>query len=238
MTLDEFQIEIGVRLNDIALLEQAFTHRSYLNEHPKLGLEHNERLEFLGDAVLELSVTDYLYRHYKEPEGILTNWRSAMVKTESLAAVAEKLQVLQFFRMSRGEARGNVRSHEQLSANAIEALIGAIFLDQGYAAADAFISRFIISRLPDILKYGTWQDPKSRFQELSQEKFGLTPNYRVIEESGPDHDKRFTVGIYVGDRLFGKGDGSSKQAGQQAAAAGALEALKKVDPQASQEKSH
>jgi ribonuclease-3 len=227
MTLSEFQEKIGASFKDITLLERAFTHRSYLNEHPKLGLEHNERLEFLGDAVLELSVTDYLYRHYGEPEGILTNWRSALVKTESLSAVADQLELAQYFKLSRGESKGNSRSHNQLSANAVEAVIGAIYLDQGYEAADGFINRFVITRLPEILEQGTWLDPKSRFQELAQEQFGLTPTYRVLDETGPDHDKQFTVGIFVGDKLFGKGDGASKQAGQQAAAARALESLDK-----------
>ena len=214
-----------MRLHDETLLERAFTHRSYLNEHPKLGLEHNERLEFLGDAVLEIVVTDFLYRKYPEPEGVLTNLRSALVKTESLSAVAADLELAQFFRLSRGESKGNDRSHAQIAANAVEAVIGAIYLDQGYGAASEFIHKFIISRLPDILEQGSWLDAKSHFQEVAQENYGLTPAYRVISESGPDHDKRFTVGAYVGDKLFGRGDGSSKQAGQQAAAEQALKSL-------------
>ncbi len=222
-TLEDFQRKINVSFNNIALLEQAFIHRSYLNEHPKLGLEHNERLEFLGDAVLELVVTDFLYRTYPNPEGDLTNWRSALVKTESLASVAERLDVSPYFKLSRGESKGNARSHALISANAIEAIIGAVYLDQGYDAAKGFITEQIISSLTQILAEGTWMDPKSKFQELAQNQFGLTPNYRVMEETGPDHDKIFTVGVYVGDRLFGKGNGSSKQAAQQVAAAAALE---------------
>ncbi len=226
-SLTDFQTLIGVQFKDIAFLERAFIHRSYLNEHPKLGLEHNERLEFLGDAVLELVVTDFLYRTYPNPEGDLTNWRSALVKTESLASVAEKLDISSYFKLSRGEAKGNARSHALISANAVEAIIGAVYLDQGYDAASDFISTQIISRLPEILETGTWMDPKSKFQELAQEQFGLTPNYRVMEETGPDHDKIFTVGVYVGDKLFGKGQGSSKQAAQQVAAAvGLAEATK------------
>ncbi len=225
-TLQDFQQQIGVQFKDVSLLERAFIHRSYLNEHPKLGLEHNERLEFLGDAVLELVVTDFLYRTYPNPEGDLTNWRSALVKTESLAAVAEKLQLAQFFKLSRGEAKGNARSHALISANAVEAVIGAVYLDQGYEAAKGFITTNVISRLPEILETGTWMDPKSKFQELAQEQFGLTPNYRVLEENGPDHDKVFTVGVYVGDKLYGQGEGSSKQAGQQVAAQTALAQLK------------
>jgi ribonuclease-3 len=221
-SLDEFQKEIGVEFNDMALLERAFTHRSYLNEHPKLGLEHNERIEFLGDAVLELVVTDFLYRTYPNPEGDLTNWRSALVKTESLAAVALELNLSRFFKLSRGEAKGNARSHGLISANSVEALIGAIYLDQGYDAAAKFISTYIISRLTHILEVGSWVDPKSKFQEMAQDKYGLTPNYQVLSEEGPDHDKIFTVGVFVGDRLCGKGQGSSKQAAQQVAAGIAL----------------
>jgi ribonuclease III len=223
--LADFQARLSVKFNDPQLLERAFIHRSYLNEHPKLGLEHNERLEFLGDAVLELVVTDYLYRNYPNPEGDLTNWRSALVKTESLAAVAEKLEIASYFKLSRGESKGNARSHALISANAVEAIIGAIYLDQGYDAAATFISTQIIARLPEILETGTWMDPKSKFQELAQERYGLTPNYRVMEESGPDHDKVFTVGVYVGDKRFGQGAGSSKQAAQQVAAAVALKQL-------------
>jgi ribonuclease-3 len=225
MTLQEFQERIGVTFKDESLLERAFTHRSYLNEHPKLGLEHNERLEFLGDAVLELVVTDYLYRNYREPEGILTNWRSALVKTESLAVAAEQLEIAPLFKLSRGESQGNERSHLLISANAVEAIIGAIYLDQGYDVAAGFIGEYLVARLPEILRQGSWVDPKSSFQEMAQDKFGLTPIYKVLEEVGPDHDKRFTVGVYVGDKLFGKGDGSSKQAGQQAAAQHALKDL-------------
>ena len=158
-------------------MERAFIHRSYLNEHPKLGLEHNERLEFLGDAVLELVVTDYLYRTYDNPEGDLTNWRSALVKTESLAGVAGELGVMEFMKLSRGEAKGNDRSRMLISANATEAIIGALYLDLGYEAAEAFISERIIAKLTEILKTGTWVDPKSKFQELAQER---EPN-RIVD---------------------------------------------------------
>jgi ribonuclease-3 len=220
--LSEFEELLGIKFNDSTLLQRAFIHRSYLNEHPTLGLEHNERLEFLGDAVLELVVTDYLYRNYPNPEGDLTNWRSALVKTESLASVALKLEIARYFKLSRGEAKGNARSHALISANAVEAIIGAIYLDQGYGVASQFILDHIVSRLPEILASGSWMDPKSKFQESSQECYGLTPNYRVMEETGPDHDKIFMVGVFVGDKLFGKGSGSSKQAAQQVAAAAGL----------------
>lgn len=220
--LAAFQTKLNLKFKDSSLLERAFIHRSYLNEHPKLGLEHNERLEFLGDAVLELVVTDYLYRNYKNPEGDLTNWRSALVKTESLSAVAEAIEVAGLLKLSRGEARGNDRSRALISANCVEALIGAIYLDQGYDAAKVFITTHIIAELPHILEVGSWIDPKSRFQELAQERDGQTPHYRVLEEAGPDHDKVFVVGAFIGDKLCGQGKGSSKQAAQQVAAADAL----------------
>ncbi len=213
---------LDLKFDNPDLLQRAFIHRSYLNEHPKLGLEHNERLEFLGDAVLELVVTDYLYRNFPNPEGDLTNWRSALVKTESLSAVAAVLELGQYLKLSRGEAKGNERSRALISANCVEALIGAIYLDQGYDAAHRFVAENIIATLPHILEVGSWVDPKSKFQELAQERDGLTPSYRVLEESGPDHDKVFTVGAFVGSKLCGQGQGSSKQAAQQMAAEDAL----------------
>jgi len=221
-TIADLQTQLEVTFKDEGLLERAFIHRSYLNEHPKSGLEHNERLEFLGDAVLELVVTDYLYRSFDNPEGDLTNWRSALVKTESLSSVAEELELDQYLRLSRGEAKGNVRSRSLIHANCVEALIGALYLDQGYDCAKEFVNRYIISRLEGILADGSWVDPKSKFQEIAQDQEGFTPHYKVLEEAGPDHDKTFTVGVYVGDKLQGKGKGSSKQSAQQAAAAVAL----------------
>lgn len=222
--LSDLQSKLGLDFKDASLLERAFVHRSYLNEHPKLGLEHNERLEFLGDAVLELVVTDHLYRSYPNPEGDLTNWRSALVKTESLSDVAAALELSQYLKLSRGEAKGNDRSRALISANCVEALIGAIYLDQGYDAARKFIDEQIIAKLPNILKAGSWVDPKSRFQEIAQEREGHTPVYKVLEESGPDHDKIFIMGVYVGNDLRGQGQGASKQAAQQVAAADALAA--------------
>ena len=218
----DFQKILGVKFKVVELLERAFIHRSYLNEHPKSGLEHNERLEFLGDAVLELVVTDYLYKHFANPEGELTNYRSALVKTESLSDVAAKLGVSGYLKLSRGESKGNERSRALISANCIEAIIGAIYLDQGYNAASKFIHDQIIAKLPEILEEGSYLDPKSKFQELAQDKEGVTPSYKVIKESGPDHDKIFEVGAYLTGRLMGKGKGSSKQVAQLAAAADAL----------------
>lgn len=223
----EFEPILGIKFNDRSLLERAFIHRSYLNEHPKSGLEHNERLEFLGDAVLELVVTDYLYRNFANPEGELTNFRSALVKTESLSSVAEAIGVEPYLKLSRGESKGNERSRALISANCVEAIIGAIYLDQGYEGAGQFIEKHIISSLAHILKVGSWMDPKSKFQEMAQERSGHTPAYKVLEESGPDHDKVFVVGAFVGNKLLGQGSGSSKQAAQQMAAEAALKELSK-----------
>ena len=213
---------LGCEFNNIELLMTAFTHRSYINEHKKTASEHNERLEFLGDAVLELSVTKYLFDNYSEPEGILTTWRSSLVRTESIGAAAARLGYEPLLRLSRGERRGTERAREQILANTFEAVLGALYLDQGYDAADAFIKKNLLSTFTDILQSGSWMDPKSHLQEVVQSVDGVTPAYRVLEENGPDHDKIFTVGVFVGDELKGKGNGSSKQAGQVAAATAAL----------------
>lgn len=215
---------IGVKFKNPQLLELALTHRSYLNE-VKGVKEHNERLEFLGDAVLELVVTEYLYGNYTEAEGILTNWRSALVKTESLSRTAEALGLSDHIKLSRGEAKGSDRAKFQIMANAVEAVIGAIYLDQGYEASRQFITKHIIKYLPEIIDSGTWQDAKTKYQELMQEKEAMTPVYKVLAETGPDHDKQFTVGVYVGTDLRGQGTGSSKQLAQQAAATQALQKL-------------
>ncbi len=205
----------------------AFTHRSYLNEHRKSVKEHNERLEFLGDAVLELVVTEYLYGNYDEPEGILTNWRSSLVRTESISAAAHKYEFEPLLRLSRGEKQGSQRARAQILANTYEAVVGAIHLDQGYQAAESFITDSILSTFDDILASGSWMDSKSNLQELAQSQDNATPAYKVISEEGPDHDKTFTVGVYVNSRLRGKGTGPSKQAAQQGAAEAALKHFKK-----------
>ena len=217
---------LGVEFTNEELYREAFTHRSYINEHKKHDIEHNERLEFLGDAVLELVVTDYLFRNFKNPEGDMTAWRSALVKTESLYEVAERLQLGQFLLMSRGEAKSGGRTRMALLANMIESIIGALYIDQGYDVAARFIQTHIISSLEGILKDGSWVDAKSRFQELTQEKEGITPHYELLAESGPDHEKIFTIGVYIGDKLCGKGMGNSKQVAQQAAATEALTTYK------------
>ncbi len=213
---------LGVSFKNAEYLQTAFTHRSYLNEHRSYPLDHNERLEFLGDAVLELVVTEYLFHHYPNPEGELTSWRAALVNGEMLSRVGAELGIEPFLLMSRGEAKDTGRSRQYLVANAMEAIIGALYLDQGYAAARDFILRVVVSRLPEVFEQKLYADPKSKFQEESQTRLGMTPSYRVLSESGPDHDKRFTAGAYVGDDLVAEGTGSSKQEAQREAAKNAL----------------
>lgn len=218
---------MGFEYKDIQLLITALTHRSYVNEHRKSVTEHNERLEFLGDAVLELVVTDYLYRNYDEQEGILTSWRAALVRTESIGAAGHKLGYESLVRMSKGERQGSERARMQILANAFEATIGSLYLDQGYDAASKFIHEHILNKLDTILTEGSWRDPKSHLQEVSQRIDGATPVYKVMEEVGPDHDKIFTLGAYVNGKLMGRGTGPSKQAAQQEAAKNALIAYEK-----------
>jgi ribonuclease-3 len=215
--------KLGREFKDVDLLVTAFTHRSYLNEHKKTVKLHNERLEFLGDAVLELVVTEFLYANYTEPEGILTNWRSSLVRTESISAAAAKFGFEPLLRLSRGEKQGTDRARTQILANSYEAVVGALYLDQGYEAARHFITESILSTFDDILSSGSWMDSKSRLQELAQSKEVATPVYKVISEEGPDHDKTFTVGVYVNNKLRGEGVGPSKQAAQQQAADAALD---------------
>jgi ribonuclease-3 len=213
---------LGGEFTNLDLLITALTHRSYLNEHRSTVTEHNERLEFLGDAVLELVVTEFLYGNYSEPEGILTNWRSSLVRTESIGAAAARLGFETLLRLSRGEKRGTERARAQILANSFEAVTGAIYLDKGYEAAKVFITENILSTFDDILKSGSWLDPKSHLQEVVQSQGGSTPQYKVLNEEGPDHDKTFRVGVYVDGELKGQGDGPSKQAAQVAAATAAL----------------
>jgi ribonuclease-3 len=214
--------KLHIEFKDINLLITAFTHRSYLNEHRKTVKEHNERLEFLGDAVLELVVTEYLYANYDDPEGTLTNWRSSLVRTESISAAAAKFGFEPYLRLSRGEKRGTDRARAQILANSFEAVIGAIYLDQGYEASKRFIDESILSTFENILATGSWMDPKSYLQELVQSQESATPSYKVMNEEGPDHDKTFLVGVYVVGKLRGQGTGPSKQTAQQKAAESAL----------------
>jgi ribonuclease-3 len=218
---------IGVHFDDISLLRAACTHRSYLNENRGSGLEHNERLEFLGDAVLELVVTSFLYKKYPtKPEGQLTAYRSAIVNTVSLTKVAERIGLGGFMLLSRGEAKDTGRARAVIIANAVEATIGAIYLDQDYNAAANFISDHILNviDIENIVKDKTWLDAKSHFQEVAQEKTGLTPTYKTLKETGPDHDKHFTLGVFLGDVQIAMGTGPSKQEAEQKAAEKALEA--------------
>ena len=218
--------KLGYDFENINLLVTALTHRSYLNEHKKSASEHNERLEFLGDAVLELVTTDFLFSNYDKPEGILTAWRSALVRTESIGAAGERLGYEKLIRMSRGEKQGSARARQQILANAFEATTGAIYLDKGYEAAKKYIADNILSTLPQILEEESWRDPKSYLQEISQARDGFTPIYKVLNEDGPDHDKIFTLGVFVGDKKMGEGEGPSKQIAQQEAAREAIRKYK------------
>ena len=222
--LKTLEKKINIKFNNQDLLQQSLVHRSYLNENPKFDLEDNERLEFLGDAVLELSVTDYLYRNYPNPEGDLTNWRAALVNTKMLAKIAHQIGLNKYLLLSRGEANDTGRARQYILANAMEAVIGAIYLDQGYEISSQFIENEILKELSDIIKEKLYQDPKSSFQEESQERVSLTPTYRVLEESGPDHAKDFIIGVYLGKEEIAQGKGASKQEAQEHAAE---EALKK-----------
>jgi ribonuclease-3 len=214
---------LHVKFNNILLLVTAFTHRSYVNEHKKSTKEHNERLEFLGDAVLELITTRFLFDNHDDAEGVLTNWRSALVRTESIGEAAAKHDFEPLLRLSRGEKKASSdRARLQILANAYEAVVGALYLDQGYDAAKEFIERTLLITFEEILKSGSWQDPKSQYQEVIQSEEGFTPQYRVLEEEGPDHDKTFTVGVFVNDDLRAKAQGPSKQSAQVAAAEKAL----------------
>lgn len=223
--IEKLQNNLGVSFKNKDLLRQAVVHRSYLNEHPDFKVGHNERLEFLGDAVLEIVVTEYLFLQFKDvPEGDLTNWRASLVNAKMLYEVAQELEIDDYLYLSKGEAKDkNKKSRNFILADAIEAVIGAIYLDQGLAVTRKFILKNIVSKLDIILKNQLYLDPKSRFQEKAQEEKGVTPNYQILEEVGPDHDKIFTVGLYLSDELIASGKGSSKQEAQiEAAAAGLI----------------
>lgn len=210
--------KLGFEFDDINLLVTALTHRSYVNEHKESVHEHNERLEFLGDAILEMVSSDFLYRNYNEPEGIMTSWRAALVRTESIGAAGKELGYEPLVRLSKGEKHGSDRAHDVILADCFEAVIGAIYLDKGYEEAKDFIYKHILNKIDSILEEGSWRDPKSYIQELAQKSDGVTPVYRTMKEEGPDHDKTFTVGVYVGDELKGVGTGHSKQEAQTNAA--------------------
>jgi ribonuclease-3 len=219
----EFEEIIGINFANKDLLKQAFTHRSYLNEHKDSEIVHNERLEFLGDAVLELIVTEYLYNKYiDENEGDLTSYRAALVNADTMSKAASKIKMNDFLLLSKGEAKDTGRARQIILANTIEALIGAIFLDQGYETAKYFISKNIFHLIDNIVAEKAWMDAKSNFQEAAQENENVTPSYKTIKEEGPDHDKIFTVGVYLDKELISIGMGKSKQEAEQEAAKTAL----------------
>lgn len=219
-----FEKEAGIGFKDKTLLKQAFTHRSYLNENPETDLQHNERLEFLGDAVLELIVTESLYKNYKDkPEGELTMWRAALVNARMLAEVAKELNLGDYLFLSQGEAKEQGKARDYILANAMEAVIGALYLDQGLKVCKKIIEQYVLSKLPHVLEEKLFEDAKSRFQELAQEKTGITPAYTVLKEWGPDHEKHFRVGVSLEKDLVAEGEGTSKQEAEQAAARAALQ---------------
>lgn len=225
MDLSPFEQKIGVVFRNKDLLLEALTHRSYCNENPSWKVGHNERLEFLGDAVLEIVVTERLFRaHPDKPEGALTSWRAALVNSQMLGRIATEISLNDHLLLSRGEAKDTGRARHVILANAFEALIGAIYLDQGLDAARGFVERFVLPHLPPIIEEKLFEDPKSRFQEIAQEQIGITPHYEVIEEWGPDHAKQFRVGVYIGDECIAEGEGASKQEAQRQSAEKALEA--------------
>jgi len=221
---EEFAEAIHISFNDISLLARAFTHRSYINEHSGEGLLHNERLEFLGDAVLELVVTDYLYHEYPDrPEGDLTAFRSSLVNTIMISLAAQELNMNEYLLLSKGEAKDTGKARQYILANTFEAVIGAIYLDQGYEVSREFIATALFDRLHDIVEKKLYKDAKSWLQELVQEHEKITPVYKVISEVGPDHDRIFEIGVYFEDTLEAVGKGTSKQEAEQDAARNAIE---------------
>lgn len=218
-----FENRIGFSFRNKDLLTQAFIHRSYLNEHRTLALPHNERLEFLGDAVLELIVTDFLFRKYQDKtEGDMTAYRAALVNTNTLSATSEKLGINEFILLSKGESKDTGRARQYILANTFEAVVGALYLDQGIEAAQEFVGDNLFHLADEVIEKKLWQDAKSLFQEMAQEKEGITPSYESLKESGPDHDKHFVVGVFLNKTLVAEGDGKSKQEAEQAAARAGL----------------
>jgi ribonuclease III len=226
--LSPLEEHLGIVFSDKNTLLRALTHRSYLNENPKFELDHNERLEFLGDAVLELIVTDHLYRMYPLPEGEMTNLRSAIVRGEMLSKIAVEMGLEEYLLLSRGERKDTGKARQYILANAVEAVIGAVYEDQGYDSAKQVVEKFVISKLSEVVTKGLHIDTKSKFQELAQDKFRITPVYQVLEEHGLDHRKEFLVGVFLREKKMGEGKGTSKQEAQQQAAAVALAELEKT----------
>lgn len=220
--LSKLEANLGLKFKNKKLLEQAFVHRSYLNENPDFPLDHNERLEFLGDAVLEVVVTDYLYKNYPNPEGELTSWRAALVNSKMLSDIAKRLDINEHLLLSRGETKDIGRARQFILANSLEAMVGAIYLDQGMEKAKEFIKKNLLVELPRVLEKKLYRDPKSVFQEGAQDRAGITPTYEVLKEWGPDHVKHFIIGVFLGEEMVAKGEGPSKQIAQERAAQKAL----------------
>jgi ribonuclease-3 len=220
--LKKLTSSLGLSFKNSKYLQEALTHRSYLNENRQYQLPHNERLEFLGDAVLELSVTEYLFKNFENPEGDLTSWRASLVNGEMLATIAKEIKLDDFLLMSRGEKKDTGKARNYILANAMEALIGAVYLDQGFKKADEFINKYIVVKLPDILKNKSYLDPKSYFQEKAQEIVQVTPHYELVKEWGPDHDKKFLVAVFLGEEKVAEGEGMSKQEAERNAAGNGL----------------
>ena len=227
MNPEDLEKRIGVKFKNKDLLTEALTHRSYLNEYPKWRLPHNERLEYLGDAVLELTVSEELFRKFPtQPEGRLTVLRAALVNYQILAKVAESIALDDYILMSRGEKKDTGRAREVILANAMEALIGAIYLDQDFKKIKSFVEKFVMRNLEGVLKSGSYKDAKSELQEIVQERLKITPTYRVLGESGPAHQRLFKMGVYFGEKLIADGEGAAKQDAELEAARSALAKLK------------
>lgn len=223
----KLQKKIGIEFDHLQILDQAFVHKSYVNEHRGENIQHNERLEFLGDAVLELAATRHLFHGYpSQDEGQMTSFRSALVKGNHLAEVAKDLALGDYLYLSNGEEKSGGREKGYILANLLEALIGAVYLEHGYEVAEKFIEKFILKKLDEIIRQGLHIDSKSRFQEICQEREEVTPHYDVLEEGGPDHNKTFIMGAYIGKNLIARGSGSSKQKAEDQAAQNALKAKK------------
>jgi len=218
----QLEKKLNIDFKNKALLEQAFCHRSYLNENPSFHSDHNERLEFLGDAVLELVVTEYLFKNYDNPEGEMTNWRAALVNAITLSEIANKLNFGDFLLLSKGEVKDTGKARQYILANTFESFLGALYLDQGFEVCRDFVEKTVLCELPRILKEGLYRDAKSHFQEQAQERVRITPTYKVIKEWGPDHAKSFVIGVFLDKELVAEGEGSSKQEAEEQAARNGL----------------
>lgn len=227
MELSILEEKLGISFKNKDLLKTALTHRSYLNEHPNFPLPHNERLEFLGDAVLEFVVSEYLYKNLKKPEGEMTELRAALVNSKTLSRVAREIGIWKYMNLSKGEEKNTERAKDTILANALEAIIGAIYLDQGIEKVKEFVEKNILKYLPELLEKKSIKDPKTMFQEITQEKMGITPEYKILKEWGPDHRKEFLAGVYLKEKLIATGHGFSKKEAEEMAAQKAIKIIKK-----------